>query len=119
MSILQFRFREQRLMPITWQDRIQIASTEAEVVVAARDFVAQFTPDEINELPSLCRPGKFFDANDITSFAFALVQHHCGDDAKTAKLVQKLATFFSNASIRLSEIMASRNEFQDDSRQSA
>lgn len=106
-------------MPITWQDRLHLASTEAEVVVAAKEFVAQFTPDEINDLPAPCRPGKFFDANDITSFAFALVQHRCGDDAETANVVEKLATFFSNASIRLSEIMARGNASQDDSRQSA
>ncbi len=119
MPILQFPSREQRLMPITWQDRLQNASTEAEVVVAAREFVAQFTPEEIRDLPAPCRPGKFFDANDITSFAFALVQHHCGDKAGTANVVEKLATFFSNASIRLSEIIARGNASQDDSRQSA
>lgn len=106
-------------MPITWQDRLHLASTEAEVVIAAKEFVAQFTPDEINDLPEPCRPGKFFDANDITSFAFALVRHQCGDDARTARLVQKLALFFSNASIRLSEILARPNASQDDSRQSA
>ena len=105
-------------MPITWQDRLNLASTEAEVVVAVKEFVAQFTPDEISDLPKHCRPGKFFDANDITSFAFALVQHQCGDNAESAKVVQRLASFFSNASIRLAEIMAGRNA-QDDSRQSA
>ena len=49
-------------MPITWQDRLNSAASEAEVVATARDFIAQFAPDEIHALPEPCRPGKFFDA---------------------------------------------------------
>ena len=118
MSILQFQLREQP-MPLSWQDRLESALTEGEVVVVAKDFVAQFSPQEIESLPEPCRPGKFFDANDITGYAFMLVRNHCEERAEAVDLVDKLATFFSNASIRLSQIMARSNMSQDDSRQSA
>ncbi|HUP30816.1 MAG TPA: hypothetical protein VM122_11620 [Usitatibacter sp.] len=119
MSILQFNLRESPLMPITWQDRLNFASSEAEVVEVAKDFIAQFTPEEIHELPEACRPGKFFDANDVTSYAFALVRHNCDGDARVSVLVHKMVAFFSEASIRLSKIMAADNASQADSRQSA
>jgi hypothetical protein len=105
----------------SWQERLEEASSEAEVVEVARDFLAAFTPAEMALLPPECRPGKFFEANDVTSYAFALVRHHCGDDAETAELVHKLARFFSNASTRLSQIMARSNvnEGEQETRESA
>ena len=106
-------------MPITWQDRLNSACSEAEVVAVAKDFIAQFAPDEIHELPAACRPGKFFDANDITGYAFALIRHNCQGEERVSVLVHKLVAFFSEASIRLSKIMASDNASQEDSRQSA
>jgi hypothetical protein len=106
-------------MPLSWQDKLDCSTTESEVVSIAKDFVAQFSPREIENLPNACRPGKFFDANDVNSFAFALMRHECGDDRETAELVHKLAGFFSNASTRLSQIMAKPNTNEADSRQSA
>jgi hypothetical protein len=107
-------------MPLSWQDNLDTAATEGEVVSIAKDFIAQFSPREIEDLPQLCRPGKFFEANDVTSFAFALVRQEC-DDPDTAELLHRLASFFANASIRLSQIMArpSTSENEADSRQSA
>ena len=60
-----------------------------------------------------------FEANDVTSYAFALVRHNCEGPAETAALVHKIAAFFSNASIRLSLIMAHVDAPEDDARQSA
>jgi hypothetical protein len=119
MSILQFHLRESPLMPVTWQDRLNSAGSEAEVVGIAKDFIAQFAPEEIHELPEACRPGKFFGADDITSYAFALIRHNCEGEARVSVLVHKLVAFFSEASMRLSKIMASDNAAQQDSRQSA
>jgi hypothetical protein len=104
---------------LSWQDRLDEALSEAEIVDIARDFIATFTPAEMNRLPQECRPGKFFEANDVTSYAFSLVRHECGDDDATAQLVHKLAHFFSNASTRLSQVLARPNEYEGDARQSA
>lgn len=106
-------------MTFSWQDRLDEASTEADVVMVAKDFIAAFTPAEIARLPQECRPGKFFEANDVTSYAFALVRYTCDEEPETAALVHKLAHFFSNASTRLSQIMARSNVSEDEARQSA
>jgi len=105
------------LASTTWQDQLRMAGDERAVVSLARDFVARLDSDEVARLPAECRPGKFFDANDITGYAFALVRHECGNSSDTAALVHKLANFFSAASIRLSEIMARTNS--SDAQQSA
>jgi hypothetical protein len=109
---------QQNPATLSWQDRLEESLSEAEIVDIARDFVAGFTPAEMNRLPQECRPGKFFEANDVTAYAFTLVRHECGDDAATAELVHKLAHFFSNASIRLSQVLAQPNVYEG-ARQSA
>lgn len=106
-------------MPLSWQNRLDSASTEGEVVDIAKDFMAQFDRHEIQQLPEACRPGKFFDANDVTTYAFALVRRDCGAAPETAEMVHRLAGFFSNASIRLSQLMACSNPSRNESRQSA
>jgi hypothetical protein len=116
-TIPRFLLREHP-MPLSWQDRLDDASTEGDVVVVAKDFVAQFSPQEIQSLPGLCRPGKFFEANDITGYAFLLVRDNCEDSAERADLVHKLADFFASASIRLSQVLA-RRRHDDNLRPSA
>jgi hypothetical protein len=121
MTIHPFHLKRQQPMTasLSWQGRLDGASTEAEIIAATREFVAQFSPQEIQRLPKEFRPGKFFDANDVTAYAFAMVRHECDDQSAAAPLVHKLASFFSNASIRLSQIMARSSASDDDSRQSA
>jgi hypothetical protein len=96
-------------MPLSWQDRLDFASTGADVVVIVQDFVAQFSEEEIEELPEVCRPGKFFDANDVTAYSFLVVRHHRAGSAETSARIHKLASFSSNASIRLSQLAGHSN----------
>ena len=103
--------------PTSWQDQLESAVTESEIVSVARDFIAQFTPQEIEQLPAACRPGKFFEADDITAYAFSLMRHTCAVEDETAALVHRLAAFFSNASIRLSQIMAAPNPQENAARE--
>ena len=103
---------------VTWHTLIDEASTEHDVVVVARDFVAGLDRREILDLPEECRPGKFFDANDITSYAFVLARHDCGD-VQASPTPHNLASFFSEASIRLSKILSDSNISKDDTRHSA
>jgi hypothetical protein len=119
MTIHQFHQKAQLPMTFSWQDRLEDVSSEGGVVEIVRDFLAIFTPEEMALLPGDCRPGKFFDANDVTSYAFSLMRQDTGSDPETAALIHKLAAFFSNASIRLSQIMARSNTYENDSRRSA
>lgn len=91
--------------PLSWQGRLVAASSAAEVIEVARNFVAAFTPLEIARLPALCRPPELADANDISEYAFALVRHNCDDNDGSARLAYRLASFFSNASILLSRVV--------------
>jgi hypothetical protein len=91
-------------MPLSWQDRLDFASTGADVVVIAQDFVAQFSEEEIAELPVVCRPGNFLVANDVTAYSFQVVRHHRAGNAETAARVHSLASFSFDASIRLSQL---------------
>ena len=94
---------------VGWQDVIDRADSEQEVVRVVRDFVASLSPYDLARLPSQCRPGKFFGAEDVTSFAFEIVRHHCDQDVETRDLVHRIAAFFSQASTRLSQLLAHCN----------
>ena len=107
---------------ITWQSRLDSAHSEAEIVDAARDFLALFDPLELNTLPKPCRPPrKIVDADDIAAYAFELVRHECDIDARETELVHKLARFFAHAATRLSQVNAFRGirGEEDASRESA
>ena len=96
-------------MSVTWPQRIDAARSESDVVEAVREYVATVTPHEFAALPEGLRPHKIVDADDVTALAFELVCHTSGD-AEPAVLLHKLAAIFSHASIRLSEVMARRND---------
>jgi hypothetical protein len=104
--------------PLTWQERFDRASTEAEVVDVVRDYVATLTPEEYGSLPAALRPGKIVDANDITTYAFDLVREECHDEG-IQHMVQRLAHVMSRASIRLSQIMVREHEPEQSSQQHA
>ena len=94
--------------PLSWQDRLDGAMTESEVLAIAREFLATVTPYEIARLPVGLRPQKIGDANDVTSYAFELVRGDFEDDEDGRRVLHRLAHFFSRASIRLSKILAFR-----------
>lgn len=111
-------------MPVlSWQGRLANSTSPEEVVAIARDFLAAFTPYELATLPDKCRPpGKLYDGEDLTTFAFELARHNysCAQDPDgSAALVHKFANFFCHASIRLSEMQARDNSDVEDSRESA
>ncbi len=93
-------------MSVSWQDRLDDASSVHEVVGIAKDFLATWDRFEIAALPEPCRPGKIFDENDVNAYALQLVQFGCAADSQAAPLMGKMAAFFSNASVRLSAILS-------------
>src|SRR4051794_19394623 len=92
-------------MPATWQEKLQSAESEAEVMHLARNFLASFTPFEIAQLPEPCRPRKLLDANDLTEYAFDLVRHRCDDGVGAEYAAHRLSAFFSGAASRLAQIL--------------
>ena len=92
-------------MPLSWQDRLHSASSETELVDVVREFVAQFSPSEIVQLPEACRPSKIVDGQDVTDYAFTLVRHRCDDGVSGEHTLARLTAFFSSAASRLSELL--------------
>ena len=90
----------------TWQERIEEAGTEPEVVAVTRDYLARLSQDEYAELPLELRPRKIVDANDIAAYALDLARHEA-DDPDEMNLVQRLAQVMSQASVRVSELTSS------------
>ncbi len=90
---------------ITWHESLEMASSEHEVVAVVREFIAGISPYEMEQIPQKLRPGKFFVAADITAYAFEIVRYDCEEDA-ARELVHRLAAFLSQASTRLSHLMA-------------
>ena len=104
--------------PFTWQERLDSAASESEVVDVVRDYVAELTHAEFTSLPETLRPGKIVDANDVTTYAFDLVRHECREEG-TQQIVRRLAHVLSSASIRLSQIMVSDRARPDEQQRSA
>ena len=58
---------------MSWQDQLEQARTEADVVALVREFMATVSPWEVARLPEALRPRKITDASDVTQYAFDLV----------------------------------------------
>ena len=114
MSIHQFPGRDPPLTAVTWGHRLDAASSVREVVDVARDYIATFEPHEIYRLPPQCRPGKFFDANDIAGYSNELVRSPPTDDPVVDALQAKLLAFFSQASMRATEILTGASDFENE-----
>src|SRR5258708_5506153 len=92
---------------VSWQQRLDAAFNQDEVVSIAREFGAGMDPVAVAKLPAACRRGEIVDAQDVVSYAYDLMRHdYCEADAHAALSVQHLAAFFSQAAARLSQIAA-------------
>ncbi len=100
MPIYPFR-RPEQMVSLTWQQLLARASSESEVVTIARDFLTHLDYRELGQLPDACRPPMIRSASDVSSYAYELVRLDCKDGEPT---LRTLASFFSEASIRLSQL---------------
>jgi hypothetical protein len=90
---------------LAWFDLLASASTPAEVVNVARDYLATWTPEEIARLPRACRPPRSLKfPEEIVDYAFALVKAHLDADSDSNG-VTRMATFFAEASWRVAAAM--------------
>lgn len=96
-------YRDYPLAP-SWQERLRSAATERDMVSVARDYLATFSFDEISSLPEACRPVRMVSAQDVADYAYAVVRHHCEDNAGVETPIHRIAVFFANANARLGEL---------------
>ena len=90
----------------SWFQQLDRATSPAEVVAVARDYLATWTPSEIGRLPRACRPGRMRVAEDIEEM------HSCAVDAyRTTRAsgdeltaLQLITSFLVRASLRLAKL---------------
>ena len=97
-------------MALTWQQRLDAASSESEIVGITQEFVAGLRGDIMERLPAELRPGRFRDASEVASYAFSVVLHRLQDTSEIADQVQLIASFFTSAAARLTQVMARPKE---------
>ena len=88
----------------TWPDLLNAVDSPEEVLSVVKNFLATWDPFELNALPLECKPPAYFlQPEDVVSFAFTVVQHHCGlgsGDPGTFRM----ATFFAHAARRIATL---------------
>jgi len=91
-----------------WLHLIDDASSEAQVVVTARDYLAMWTPYEMSRIPEACRPGKVSGAEDISDLAFRLTNGHLDFAGRfnDRLLFERIMSFFVHANARLALLRA-------------
>ncbi|HET9581152.1 MAG TPA: hypothetical protein VFP44_25225 [Usitatibacter sp.] len=102
---------------ITWHSLLESSQGEQDVLRVARDFIASFTPHEIELLPASCRPGKLVDGQDVALYGYELTLHRWDEDEAAAPVIQSFASFFADATEHLARI--ARQAQGDDERESA
>ena len=96
-------------MGLSWIDRIDSATSAAEILDVVRVYTAGITPAEFALLPVRCRPRKLVDAADLSEYALDLVRETCRAD-EPSPLVLKMAAIVSHAATRASEILGVAND---------
>jgi hypothetical protein len=87
-----------------WNLRLKVARSNEHVFSLACDFVAQWSPEELSELPESCRPHRLRDSEDLALYALTLAWEDRRPSLCNARLTS-FAAFFAAASIRISEIV--------------
>ena len=108
----QRQHAERKLRSLGWQGQLDQADRPEAVLAIARDYLAQVSPEEVAQLPEDCRPGRLVDADDVATYAFELARRQSSADAP--EVLHKLAAFFSDASKRLSQILAETSFVESD-----
>ncbi len=99
--------RRRQVSPADWQERLRLATTDTEVIAIAKDYLDSLPAADAAMLPPRCQPRALLCAHDVSSYAFELVGQYAEATNASVNLVNRLAVFFTQASIRLSELVSS------------
>ena len=89
----------------TWSDLLAAAATTGAVIGVVRDFIATWTPMEINALPASCKPpAKFSQPEDVVLYTYALVEWQLKAPREDPG-VFRMVTFFSEATRQITHLM--------------
>jgi hypothetical protein len=89
----------------TWIREIDRATTQAQIVATARDYVSLYSPRELFNLPADCREIRIEDESDIPRWREKLSHGYAAaQDAPNAARLRDLVSCFDRAARRLGEI---------------
>lgn len=96
-------------MMTSWFAQLDRAKSIPETLSVARDFLAAWSPQELALLPTVCRPGRLRDEQDVEALHACLVETYRDSRATGKELdaLQRLTSFMVRVSMRLSELGAS------------
>ena len=99
-----------------WMHVIEGAETEHDVVLAVREYLAMWGPEELARVPVACRPGKITDAEDIADLAYRVSCEHLEFDgpAGDRALLERLMGFVGHAGKQVARIAARAQSRQAD-----
>ena len=86
-----------------WQLRLRNALDVGAVLEVARDFIGDWSAEELHRLPHGCQPPPMTHAEEVADYALTLIQTQYKTLAEGNEL-ERMATFFAHASARLSVI---------------
>lgn len=87
-----------------WQHRIQDALCKDDVVAVCREYLADQTPLEIEELPPTCRPAELDVPEDVNRYAMNLIRHLGVGERATEPSLNRMSVFFTKAALRLAQV---------------
>ena len=94
-------------MATNWQQRLDTASSEAEIVAVTQEFVASLGSDVIERLPQGLQPRRFESASQVTDYALSVVMHRLEvNSAAMSEHIEAIAAFFTHAAGRLTQVTA-------------
>ena len=95
-----------------WAHVIESSVTEHDVVLAVREYLAQWSPEELARLPAGTRPGKITDGEDITDLAYRLSRAHLDFTGSPADIrqLERMMSFMGHAGAQVSRICGMRPE---------
>ena len=96
-----------------WITSARFASSEAELLRLANEFIATWSREQLAALPGDCRMHRIESLEGIGDLAFALVRHECSlEPLDHPAILQAMARFFASTSTRGAELRALKRGFR-------
>ena len=88
---------------LSWFHQLDRASSVADVLRVAREYLATWDPEELGHLPRDCRPGRLKTSEDLEALHACLVDEYRRTrlEGEALSALQRMTSFVVRASVRL------------------
>lgn len=93
----------------SWQEKIEAAASEREVVDVVRDYLASHHY-AVARLPDDCKPTRMIDGADISACTLALVRRHVVCVDLRDDFAHLMTAFFVLANTKVTRLLATSND---------